>query len=145
MKAIHTTIQEYSSTTKDQFDLIVSNPPFYQDHLQSEGAKNIAIHATELKQEDLLSCVLRLLKAKGAFWVLYPQYQFDQFRLMAERSGLFVSHKVEVFNKIEEKPFRIIGSFSLEDSVLKKSSIVIRNEHDEYTESLKSLTQDYYL
>ena len=66
------------------YDLIVSNPPYFPDHLKSSDVqRNMALHTDELSFDDLLGKVIQLLKddgqlerAKGIWLVLSS----DQWR-----------------------------------------------------------------
>jgi tRNA1Val (adenine37-N6)-methyltransferase len=50
-------IQEFASTASKKYDLIFSNPPFYENALESVDEKrNLALHSSDLGFEDLLCC-----------------------------------------------------------------------------------------
>ena len=56
-----------------KYDLIISNPPFYESDLKSDDAKrNLALHSAELKLEELIAIADKLLNDDGSFFVLLP-------------------------------------------------------------------------
>jgi tRNA1Val (adenine37-N6)-methyltransferase len=82
-------IQDFSSDKK--YDYIVSNPPFYQNHLKSEKVqKNQAHHTETLSFEELLDSVLRLRTTSGKFAVLLPAYEAKVLEDLAVSKGFFL-------------------------------------------------------
>lgn len=56
----------------EKYDIIICNPPFYEDELQSPDAlKNVAHHGTHLKLEQLFQIINVLLKEQGNFFCYY--------------------------------------------------------------------------
>ncbi|HEX6849217.1 MAG TPA: methyltransferase, partial [Chitinophagaceae bacterium] len=55
------------------FDLIISNPPFYEKEIRSaSGSKNIAHHSDELTLKELLALIENYLEPTGNFFLLMP-------------------------------------------------------------------------
>lgn len=58
---------------QDIYDLIVSNPPFFNDgHLSKNRSEAIARHEVLGDMESLIFKVQKLLKSGGYFYVIYP-------------------------------------------------------------------------
>ena len=104
-------LQDFSAGTS--FDLIVSNPPYFPDHLKSNDAKrNLALHTDSLSYEDLLSHASQLLTSSGEFWVILPPRQMRDFCMLAEEVKLFPTLKIQI-RHLETKPIhRVIMAFS---------------------------------
>ena len=69
------TLQEYVScyAEKVQYDLIVSNPPYFVDSLKApDPVRNAVRHAVSLPFEELLDGVKTLLAEHGRFAVILP-------------------------------------------------------------------------
>jgi len=138
-------VQTFASSTEEKFDLIVSNPPFFSNHLKNEGLKNSAIHDHLLPQEDLVDCVERLLDASGSFWVIYPEWQFSKVQGKLQQVGFSLSFKIIVRNKPGPRAFRVIGAFKRGVYATETSEIDIRDAKGKYSESFLALIKDYYL
>lgn len=137
-------IQSYQ--TKEQFDLIICNPPFFANSLRSDQkSKNLAIHDSSLSQHDLAHCINELLAKGGVFWVLYPEREALMFRDEAERKGLFLNKAITVLNHPKSMVFRIVQQFSFEDKKVISSELIIKDQEGSYTQDFEQLLSPYYL
>jgi tRNA1Val (adenine37-N6)-methyltransferase len=69
--------REYVFTKK--YDLIISNPPFYERDLKSDSKnRNVAMHDDGLKLDELLKIVDKNLTADGLFAVLLPYHRSER-------------------------------------------------------------------
>ena len=72
------------------YDLIFSNPPFYEDSLPSpRGTTNLARHGEGLTMRQLLEVTDKHLSAAGYMGVLLPYYRTQAFLLLAASFGLY--------------------------------------------------------
>ena len=56
------------------YDVIICNPPFYENELASENVKkNLAHHNTEWSLREVFDNIYRLLNAKGTFFLLLTE------------------------------------------------------------------------
>jgi tRNA1Val (adenine37-N6)-methyltransferase len=139
-------LQDYRANTGKKYDLIVSNPPFYQNHLKSPNTKkNLALHNDSLPFDVLVSTVSILLSENGYFWILLPAFIHTQMTGLAEQHGLFLIREINIYNQANKEVFRKIGAFSKKKQELKSENLIIRNADNSYTGSFKSLLKDYYL
>lgn len=139
-------IQNFSQHTDQQYDLIVSNPPFFKGHLKSGKAKDQAIHNDDLSFEELTCSVIRLLKQAGRFWVIYPEYEFEFFAAVAKKHGLSLQNQFEIYDRPGKRMFRKIGVFGFESIVKPVSEVISIKETDgAYSQRFQSLVAPYYL
>ena len=130
------------------FDVIVSNPPFFDSSLKgSSSAKNLALHTEMLDQKTLLHRIPELLSPSGLIYVLYPEREMHQF---AENARLRSLHPVEwvmVRNRHESEVFRIMACFQFSNNVMQSitNEVTIKNPDQKYTDEFWSLLSDYYL
>lgn len=114
-----------------KYDLIVSNPPYFPDHLKSSDAqRNMALHTDELSFDDLLGKVAELFAEDGRFWVILPPRQMQDFQKEAEGKGLFPVRKFTLQDKPGKRIQREICAFSRSQNEFEISAIFIKN-HDE--------------
>ncbi|WP_374086917.1 tRNA1(Val) (adenine(37)-N6)-methyltransferase [Methylomicrobium lacus] len=88
LRAVRRSIQEFASDETGRYDLIVSNPPFFEKHFNAaEPMRNAARHDGHLKHAELASIANRLLAQEGLFYVLLPAQAVDSFNRLAMQSG----------------------------------------------------------
>jgi tRNA1Val (adenine37-N6)-methyltransferase len=140
----HTSIQDFSS--EKRYDLIISNPPFFQNHLKSETeSRNNSLHTDTLSFEDLLSSVLRLLSPNGTFVVLLPAYESSVFEQLAISEGLYPQKKLTIHHRKGSKILRIITTFGRIKKEIINEELIIKNPNESYTPDFQALLKDYYL
>ena len=94
--------------TQERFDMIVSNPPFYDSAVtQSENTHlNIARYAQHLPIEDFITKVKTLLKPRGYFVFCYDAKQVDILLSTLKAKGInpetmqFVHSKIDRDSKL---------------------------------------------
>ena len=63
-------------TPEKKYDLIISNPPFYENQLNSTSSKiNLARHHSGLLLSDLFDIAQNLLTEEGKFFLLLPAFR----------------------------------------------------------------------
>lgn len=128
------------------YDIIVSNPPFFQNHLKAQTqARNNALHTDTLSFEDLLSSVIRLLLPSGTFVVLLPAYESLVLETMANQLGLFANKKLNIHHREGSKILRIITTFGFEKIETYNEQLFIKNSDERYTPDFQRLLENYYL
>jgi tRNA1Val (adenine37-N6)-methyltransferase len=145
--AHHQPIQAFSKKhPTGQYDLIVSNPPFFDKHLPSANAhKNMALHTQNLKFSELANITYQLLTENGRFFILLPERQSYDFFKEAEKSGLKVNEMLCIKDKKTTKILRIVSTLSKQVSQLQHKELIIKNEDGSYADAFKNLLKDYYL
>ncbi len=129
---------------KNQFDLIITNPPFYFNGLLSDSNSiNLAKHNASLPFDNLFRKVSELLTPIGDFWIIIPYELEENISSLAENVGLIVNRKIIVFAK-KDRPSRLIFSFSNVEKPIIEDSIIIRESTGNYSDQYKSLTQDFH-
>lgn len=144
LQAFHGDIRRLSLPVR--YDLIISNPPFYENdlHSETEGTR-YARHSIALNFPDLLESVISNLSPGGSFAVLLPYHRWKQFNDLAQTKGLYLSEKIAVRQTEKHEPFRTMlwydseykGPFKLQELVIK-----IQNR---YSPEFRRLLHNYYL
>jgi len=143
-------LQDFSKITDEQYDLIVSNPPYFVDSLpSSEANRTAARHTVLLSFEDLIAGAKKLLNKEGKLYVILPVREGEQFIQLAASRGLHLRRITRVKStpdKIEKRwmmQFGFQGKPQISDSVL----VMEKDPHvrHSYTDEYKELTKEYYL
>ena len=144
---IHTDVKKFSA--QHQYDIIISNPPFYENELKSgNNKKNKAHHDESLLLDDLLAIIKRNLKPGGEFYLLLPYKRNEEIENIIAKNGLAISHKTLVRQSTKHNYFRIMltgKNKSDKNENFITSEIAIRNEKQEYTPAFINLLKNYYL
>jgi tRNA1Val (adenine37-N6)-methyltransferase len=141
-----------NNNNKQLFDIVISNPPFYEGDLKSPDAnKNKAAHSTELPWTSLLDNVSSLLTNAGSFFVLVPTLRAYTMQKLAETHQLQLIEEVLVYNDAKHLPFRSFLHFRKakpeidKDISVLRNKIVIKNTDNTYSAEFTELLKDYYL
>lgn len=138
-------LQKYSPS--EPFDLIISNPPFYENDLKSVNTlKNAAKHDTTLTLELLIHFITKHLSAQGKAAILLPFHRTQDLERLIITNDLFVSRKVLVRQTKKHDYFRTMFILSkIEQGECLENSISVRDESGNYSSDFIELLQDYYL
>jgi tRNA1Val (adenine37-N6)-methyltransferase len=150
---VNDSIQNFAANSKGHlFDIVISNPPFYEGDLKSPDAnKNKAAHSTELPWNILVENVSSLLTDAGSFFVLVPTLRAYTMQKLAEAQQLQLVEEVLVYNDAKHLPFRSFLHFKKNSNTLDKAisvlrnKIVIKNTDNTYSTAFTELLKDYYL
>lgn len=143
LKIFYTDVKNFISEKK--YDLIISNPPFYENELLSnEKNKNIAKHDEGLTLKDLITIIKTHLAATGYFAILLPYHRIKYFENLADKNNLFSQEKLLIRQTPAHNFFRGILFLSNSKTDVKTNELTIKN-NDGYTEEFTALLKDYYL
>lgn len=142
----HTSLQEFSGSSKNKYDLIVSNPPFFEGTYKAgTEARNIARHTDEtLSFDDLITGVKNLLKPGGRFCVILPFKEGNDFIEKAFLNNLFIQKLTRVKTKSEKQEKRLMFEFGFEKTNAVEDDIVIQEADLSFTQEYIELTKAYY-
>ncbi len=143
---IHQSFQQFANDSPNQYDLIVSNPPYFHHASKpnEEGRLN-ARHTDSLTFSELIDGVRKLLKHDGDFVVILPCKEGMEFLDIAQRKGLFCHHLVRIKTRSDKQEKRLIMKFATHFSTLTEEEIVIQEEDGSFTADYITLTSEYYI
>lgn len=139
-------VKEFSFENK--LDLIISNPPFYENEIRSvTDSKNVAHHSENLTLKELLVIIKENLSKTGSFFLLLPYKRNEEIKKLFKDQQLHISKMIFVRQSVKHDYFRIFikGSLNTEEKETEFNELSIWNEKQEYTEEFEQLLKDYYL
>lgn len=146
VKAFCARLQEWQG----MYDLIVSNPPYFQNSLKNpdEGRKT-ARHTDTLSYAELIHHSARLLTMHGQLAVILPAEAENEVRQLAAAEDLFLTHATRVYSKENKKPKRVLLAFQLKIEDLRfeilEDSLVLEDEKGGRSLPYQNLCRDFYL
>ena len=147
LHTIHGAIQDFSKQTSAQYDLIVSNPPFFTGGTFSnaEDRKDVR-HTVKLPNGDLLAATRNLLTENGKFCVILPTIEGLRFQERAQNYRLYCTKMTEVRSKHDKSVERVLLQFEKQSKPIEKNDLVIQyDKRNHYTEDYIKITGDFYL
>jgi tRNA1Val (adenine37-N6)-methyltransferase len=129
------------------YDVIFSNPPFYEAEIAaSTKAKNMAHHAEGLRLEDLLRKAASLVTKEGDVFLMLPYKRLHAINKMLQVSNWHVLRQVVVHPTTAHLPFRLLLHVSKQQKFDTKSeALFIKESNGQYATSFIQLLKDYYL
>lgn len=147
IKIINADVRDYNFEKK--YDIIISNPPFYENELKSFSVKkNTAHHGSNLSLQELLLIIKANLSPQGRFFLLLPFKRDEEIRKLIRSNDLKLQELVLVKQSVKHDYFRIMLMGSMHDDESVETAfdeISIWDEHQQYTEVFAELLKDYYL
>jgi tRNA1Val (adenine37-N6)-methyltransferase len=143
----HAGLDEFVEEPEDEYDLIVSNPPFYVEDYRSDNAqRDLARFQEAMPFEDLVEAAALLLSENGVFAVIIPFKEEENFLALAKEYELFPIKITRVKGTHETQIVRSLLAFRrYELSVLSADELVIEINRHEYTDDYIALTKEFYL
>ena len=142
----HAGLDEFVEDPEDEYDLIISNPPFYTENFKSNTVnRNLARFEDALPFDDLVAAADLLLSENGLFVVIIPFTEVDKFVQLCDSVDLFLIKITHVKGTFKSKFKRSLLAFSRIDSELIQDELIIESSRHVYTKEYIELTKDFYL
>ncbi|GAB3341051.1 methyltransferase [Marivirga atlantica] len=136
----HSAIQQFYP--EDKYDVIFSNPPFFNNNLQSaiNPDKNTAYHTNSLSFYELATSIERLLKEDGEASVMLPVYESELFEKEMTKIAFFVKEIIFIKHNENKAPLRKILKFvraAIKNPQTK--TVTVRNADNSFSDDYRSL------
>lgn len=137
-------LQDFQSPA--QFDLIVSNPPYFiNSQLPPTAHRAQARHTQTLSFEELIYHSLRLLNANGRLAVILPFEEGNLFQSLAEQQGLFPTSRLAFYSRQGKPQERWLLEFSKIKLPIKEEQLILHGEGESWSDDYQNLTRAFYL
>lgn len=142
----HAALDEFVDDPEDEYDLIISNPPFYsEDFKTADEQRDLARFQDAMPFEDLIEAADLLLSENGTFAVVIPYKEEERFIDLCAEYELYPVKATRVKGSHKTPIVRSLLAFKrYELSVLTADELVIEINRHEYTDDYINLTQDFY-
>ena len=134
------------------YDLIVSNPPYFQDSLKNpDSQRAMARHTDTLSYDELLKHSARLLTTEGILALVLPIEAEQQIIALAQPLGLYPIHITHVYPKPGKAAKRLLIALQAYPRPLpegkgeKRDELTLESETAPRSEAYIELTKEFYL
>lgn len=143
----HAGLDEFIEEPEDEYDLIVSNPPFYsEDYKTDDNQRDLARFQDAMPFEQLLEAADLLLSEKGVFALIIPFKEEEKFIALAKDYELYPTKITRVKGTPTTEYKRSLLAFSRTKMVNTPiNELVIETSRHNYTPEYIALTKDFYL
>jgi len=143
----HASLDEFIAEPEDEYDLIISNPPFYSENYKTSNFyRDLARFQDALPFEDLIEAVDLLLSENGIFALIIPYKEEERFIDLCAEVELYPVKVTRVKGSNTTPIVRSLLAFKrYELSVLTADEMVIEIYRHEYTDDYIQLTKEFYL
>jgi len=145
----HSSFQDFSQEMKEEdeeYDLIISNPPFYNDNFETnDTSRNTARFTSALSFKELLESTSKILSDSGIFTIIIPFKEQTVFVSLAAKYRLFLNRVCSVRGTENSEIKRSMLEFSFYQKEVEETTLVIEKARHKYTQEYINLTKDFYL
>ena len=143
----HADVEEFIDEPEDEYDLIISNPPFYSEDFKTDNLqRDLARFQDALPFEILIETAALLLSENGVFSVIIPYKEETHFIELCAQYDLFPVKATRVRGNPTSEIKRSLLAFKrYELAILEADELIIETARHQYTLEYIELTQDFYL
>jgi len=146
IKVVCASFQNFASSAEFQYDLIVSNPPYFNRSLKpSDGRRTITRHTDTLPTPALLEGATKLMLPGGRFCGIFPYAEGNVFIAQASHYGLFCSKKLNILSKPGGRTLRMLVQLEAERMATAESSLCIHTVDGSFSKEYRNLTSEFYM
>jgi tRNA1Val (adenine37-N6)-methyltransferase len=144
---LNQSLQQFQQNCTEQFDLIVSNPPFFSNSKKSKCEYlAMAKHNHLLPFPELVEKSLKLMSPNGKLAVILPVSETKKIIQLAEKAGLYLLRITKVYPGNLHPPHRFLLELGKNPETAEKDILHIHtSDGNDFTEKYKKLTRDFYL
>jgi tRNA1Val (adenine37-N6)-methyltransferase len=130
--------------SQKSFDLIVSNPPYFENGLLPEDSKlKTAKHIDSKVVQLWFDKIEQLLSSNGCCWMILPFNSLSEWVAMATNSNLFLNTEIRLYAKPKVIK-RVIVCFSKEKKEFSSQDFLIRNEEGNFSAAYIDRTKEFH-
>ena len=142
----HAGLDEFVDEPEDEYDLIISNPPFYTDDYKSDNtSRDLARFEDALPFEELIEAAALLLSDNGIFSVIIPFKEEERFVSMCKELDLFPLKITRVKGTPTSEIKRSLLAFCRMEQTPLIDELIIEISRHNYTPEYIELTKEFYL
>lgn len=150
LQLINSSIQTFSTTIKQRFDCIISNPPFFQQSFKGDDQRrNMARHTDSLSFSELATAISKHLTNSGEAWILMPVEPTQRFLEAVALTGIVLTKQIGLRSSNRHPNHRYILVLQHlshnKPQEIREETVTIYDQVPHYTDDIRQLMSPYYL
>ncbi|AHM75416.2 tRNA1(Val) (adenine(37)-N6)-methyltransferase [Yersinia hibernica] len=139
-------VHQFASNHLHQYDLIVSNPPYFAPAVACrDEARDTARYTGSLTHDALLNCVEQLITEDGIFCVILPHDLGAELARLAEQQHWFIRCKVDIRDRPGKPLHRMLLTLSRQAGETELQQLDLRQSEGVYSPEFCALISEFYL
>lgn len=147
LHALHMSLEEICAQAPDTYDLIVSNPPFFNSGVSAPAtAREKARHEASLPLTQIAQCSSRMLRPNGYLALILPCEGRDRMVESCQRQGLSLIAETIVRGRVDLPAKRSLLLFKKSIGAnCHREELTLEIAPNEPTEVYRDMCRDLYL
>lgn len=147
LRAHHASLEEFASGAEGEYDLIFSNPPYFEDSLTApDQRKSTARHTSDgLSYRDIFDFAKDSLSSGGRVAFVLPSEQEQALCRYGRMCGLHLNRITRVRTVPRKAPARMIAEFSRSRCENPEDITLTIQSEGKYTQEYLTVMRDFYL
>lgn len=142
---IHDSMQDFLSQSTKKYDLILSNPPYFETKLKSIKPRDLLAKYTDtLDYETLIKLSSQSLNTEGIISLVIPFSDLKKIQSILIQYKLYITRICHVFTSHKKNALRVLLQIEKTHKNITEESLYIVDLKGNYTNEYKSLTNPYY-
>jgi tRNA1Val (adenine37-N6)-methyltransferase len=105
----------FATEAKEKYNLIISNPPFYNHQLMPVSGTNLTAKHTPDSPRTWIEALDSLIERDGHICLVIPGWRSFEWIREANNFGFYCSHRLDVYSfPVDQQPLRSLLHFSHE-------------------------------
>lgn len=144
---VHTQdIQHFAQQYPHQYDLLVSNPPYFEPSVACRDlARSTARYTKALTHDALLDYAEKLITKQGHFCVILPYSIGMLFEKNAQQRGWYSARRLIVSDRADTKKHRLLLALARSTTVTEETELAIKQADGRYTDEFRQLITNFYI
>jgi tRNA1Val (adenine37-N6)-methyltransferase len=143
---IHKSLQDFARTNSVRYDLVVCNPPFFEDGtLSQDRSRWRARHANTLTFANLCDTATEVVSGNGRLCVVLPSRRAAACIEFAREVAWFCRRRLRVKPTPNKPAHRVLLEFQRSDRRMLDDELTLELRRHEYSDEYRELAKDFYL
>lgn len=144
---IEISLADFSQQTRQKFDLIISNPPYFKNSLiNPDKQRTLARHADKDFHNEIINLSNNLLSENGRLCLILPTIEGEECIHYATANDFHCTKKTHVHPKPQLPAKRLLLEFSRKSQPTELDQLTIETDRrHEYSTQFIRLLKDFYL
>ncbi|MEO0066171.1 MAG: hypothetical protein RI983_1497 [Bacteroidota bacterium] len=146
----HQSLEDFTGGQQKKFDLIICNPPFFENQLKSiQNDRNLAMHSQQFSLNLLAGSMADVLSDNGIGSVLLPYQRSSEWLTIAQKNQLTVFRSCSV-KQTQDHPFFRSMFLLHKSAMMSKTGLTEKREEisikmgPDYSPEFKTILKPYY-